>query len=657
MNKKLYKKIIKVILWLGFIMSILGVGTFAGILIAVNKTKNTLPSYNDIKNKPTETTIRVFSDDDTLILTKGPEYGEWIKYKKIPKNMKKAIISIEDRRFYKHYGVDPIGIGRAIKDAWDKRGTNKRKQGASTITQQLSREIFLNRNYSYKRKIDEIIVALAMEQKFSKSQILELYLNKIYFGGNAYGIDAASRRFYNHSGEKLTIKEAALLAGLVKAPSNYAPSADAEAAIDRMNVTLSIMKELNHIKKIPKDNPEIYKETKKIQNETRHFTDWIMKQLPSLVPDANGNIDIKTTININAQNDALNALRKNAPKNTQGAIVSMQNNGAIKAMVGGLDWQKSMYNRATEAYRQPGSAFKAFVYLTALEAGYKPSSLVQDRPISIGGWSPRNSNGKFNGPMTLNKAFAFSTNSVAVRLGKEFGFENVAEMAYRMGISNKLKINPSLALGASEVRLIDLTRAYAQISSKGVSVIPHGITEIKINGNTEYKRIYDDGQQVISKKVASDMTALMVSVIENGTGGAARINRDAAGKTGTTSSNKDGWFVGFSSNLTTGVWIGRDDAKTVNALQGGRAPAVIFSQYMQKTLSGVKKSDFEINRNIKDNKEIKEIKSNTKIPENNEIREKVDEEPKIEIIKETKASNNEINDNQNTGKSRAIRPD
>lgn len=569
------------------VLSIMGgIGLAAGFAYAVNDATKDIPSFENIKTIPTGTTIRVFSVNGELIHKKGPQYGEWIEYKDIPVQMRKAIIAIEDRRFRSHQGVDPKALARAIKHAWDNRGTGRRKQGASTITQQIARTLFLSRDYNYKRKIDEMIIAMAMEQKLSKEQILELYLNQVYFGGGAFGIDAASRRFFNHPATELTLSEAALLAGLVKAPSDYAPTVDAKAAIGRMNVVLSKMVEYKQIKKLPKKSkkPEIYQETKEQTTASRNFIDWVMKQIDSLTPNAEGNIDIITTLDVDKQEKALESLRDNVPKGAQGALVSMEDDGAIRAMVGGLDWKESMYNRAVDALRQPGSSFKPFVYMAALESGYTPSSAVRDVPITIKGWSPRNSNGRYLGKIPLSKALAQSVNTVAVSLGKTVGFDAVAEMANRLGVSTKLAINPSLALGASEVRLIDMVRSYAVISASGKSVIPYGITKIRQNDKVIYKSDYSDRQRIISEKTASNMTSMMIDAINNGTGSAAAIGRIAAGKTGTTSSNKDGWFIGYSTGLVTGVWIGRDDAKPIPSLQGGRAPARIFSSYMKMAL-------------------------------------------------------------------------
>lgn len=442
----------RITLWSAVLGIMAGIGIIGGIAWAVSDAASDMPAFEKIKSVPTGTTIRVFSAEGELIHKKGPQYGEWIEYKDIPVEMRRAIISIEDRRYRSHYGVDPKALARAAKHAWDNRGTGRRMQGASTITQQIARTLFLDREYNYKRKIDEMIVALAMEQKMSKEQILELYLNQVYFGGGSYGIDAASRRFFNHPGSELTVSEAALLAGLVKAPSDYAPTADAEAAVGRMNVVLSKMVENKQIKKLPAKSeiPEIYEEPAEETTASRNFVDWIMKQVDALAPDAKGNIDVVTTLDVSKQEKALESLRANVPGGAQGALVSMEDDGAIRAMVGGLDWEESMYNRAVDALRQPGSSFKPFVYLTALESGYTPASAVRDAPITIRNWSPRNSNGRYMGRMPMSRALAQSVNTVAVRLGQSAGYDAVAEMANRLGISTSLTINPSLSLGASE---------------------------------------------------------------------------------------------------------------------------------------------------------------------------------------------------------------
>ena len=581
----------RMVLFGGLFGLVCTLGLALGTAYVVHNAAERLPTFQQIRHSPSGTTVRYLATDGSLLFSKGPAYGEWMKYSEIPANMRHAILAIEDQRYRQHYGVDPVALGRAVKFAYDNRGGGKRLQGASTITQQVARTLFLNQRYDIRRKLDEMIVALAMEQRLSKDQILELYLNRIYFGGGAYGIDAASRKFFGHGADELTKAEAAMIAGVARAPSNYSPTADREAAIGRMKVVLGAMRSTGQDKNAP-INPEIKiadaKDSENIEARTnsRHFVDWIAPQLDQIAPGLTGNVDVYTTLNPSLQEDAQAAVAQNVPSNAQGALVSMEDDGAIRAMVGGLDYQKSNYNRATEARRQPGSSFKLFVYLAALEAGYKPNSAVYDAPISIGPWHPQNDSGRYSGTIALKDAFAFSLNSVAARLGLTVGVKRISEMAQRLGVSTPLDVNPSIVLGTSDVRLIDMTRSYAAVSAKGLSVVPYGIQKIVENDIPVY--IHDNGerQQVLSEDVSSNMTLLMSGTVEKGTGRAADIGRPTAGKTGTTTSNKDGWFVGFSSGLVTGVWMGRDDAKPVPGLQGGRAPAKAFSAYMSKAVEG-----------------------------------------------------------------------
>ena len=594
-NKPRLRFVLRSFFWMALVGSMLAAGVAVGLSWIVYKASEDLPSYQEIRQLPSGTTVRYFSSDGELIHTKGPEYGEWVEYQAIPMEMRQAIVAIEDRRFRQHKGVDPIALARAVKFAWDNRGTGRRLQGASTITQQVARTLFLDRQYDVRRKLDEMIVALAMERKFTKQQIVELYLNRVYFGGGAYGFDAASRTFFGHSGETLTTEEAALLAGLVKAPSDYAPTADPEAAEGRMRVVLAVMRETGQDRSASPsaEMPELnLKQTSEDRAGSRHFIDWIEPQINQIVPDLTGRIDVFTTLDSELQISAQDAVDNLTPEGAQAAVLSMEEDGAVRTMVGGLDYINSSYNRATQAQRQPGSAFKLFVYLTALESGYGPNSRVYDGPVTIDGWSPKNSSGRYSGNLALKTAFAYSLNTVAARMGQRLGTERIAQMAYRLGISTPINTDPSMVLGTADVRLIDMTRAYATVATGGLSVMPYGIERIEQNGKPVYRNETHTRQVMISRQNAASMTSLMRGVVEDGTAGAAQIGRPVAGKTGTTNSNKDGWFIGFSSGVITGVWIGRDDARPIPGLQGGRAPARIFSAYMVDAVKG-RPSGFE----------------------------------------------------------------
>lgn len=558
------------------------------LVVAVYATAAQLPSFDALKSSPNGQMIRVHAADGTVMMSLGPSYGEWLSYDQIPAVMRKATIAVEDRRFYDHIGVDPIGVLRALKFAFVNRNTDRRFQGASTITQQVARTIFLSNRYSIKRKIKEAIVALALERKFTKHQILDLYMNKVYYGGGAYGVDAASRKFFGHPATHLSLGEAAVIAGMTKAPSEYSPTADAEAAIGRAGVVLNLMVETGAISQQEADNADVAAvklapEPK--QNSVRYFTDWALPQLDTLIDEKSRPLEVYTTLDLNMQREATVAVNHNVPKGAQGALVAMETDGAIRAMVGGKDYVASIYNRATQAERQPGSSFKLFVYLAALESGLKPDDTIVDEPVTVQGWSPRNDDRRYRGTVTLRQAFAYSINTVAAKLGAQVGFDTIADMARRFGITTPIATYPSMVLGTNNVRLIDMTRAFAAVANGGVAVEPYGITKVTADGVTIYQHQVDRSHVLVAPFVDQEMTDLLASTVNIGTGRAADIGRPVAGKTGTTSSNKDGWFLGFSSGLTTGVWMGRDDDKPIPGLFGGTGPARAFAAFMQPAVA------------------------------------------------------------------------
>ncbi len=566
--------------------------------VAVGLTARSLPEFDELKDSQVGQTILVRARDGTELVSIGPSFGRWLKHDEIPQVMRTAMVSVEDRRFRSHPGVDPIGLARA---GYMAVVTGKGLRATSTITQQLARTVFLNNNRSYTRKLREGVLALALEWKFSKDQILELYLNKVYFGGGAYGVDAASRKFFGHPGTELVLPEAAIIAGLVKAPSHYSPTADTEAAIGRAKVVLSVMKrngDVTPAQAAAVDFNAIKFAAEKNQNSVRYFTDWALPQLDLLLPDNTQPIEVWTTLDPKMQAAATKAIETNTPKGAQGALVSMDRDGAVLAMVGGTDYVTSNYNRAVNAVRQPGSAWKLFVYLAALEAGYTPNDRVVDEPVTIDGWSPRNSNGAYAGEIDVRTAFAYSKNTVAAQLGNEVGFSAVAGIAKRFGITTPISTVPSMVLGTNDVRVIDMTRAFAAVSAKGRAIDPYGITKVQtVDGKVLYERAVREGPLLVPQYVSAGITDLLQSAVSTGTGRAAQIGRPVAGKTGTTNSNKDGWFLGFSSGITTGVWMGRDDAKPVgNLLQGGTAPARAFAAYMTVAVAGrpIEKFDTEV---------------------------------------------------------------
>jgi penicillin-binding protein 1A len=580
-----------------------GAITFLGLvslIVAVAVAMTQLPNYQQLSRRTDlGQMVRVRAADGTLLVSLGPSFGRWLKYDEIPPTMRAAMIAVEDKRFRSHIGVDPVGIARSFKVRIE---SGRWKQGGSTITQQLARNIFLTNSRTFGRKVKEGVLALAIERKFSKDEILELYLNRVYFGGGAYGIDAASRTFFGHGAERLSLGESAIIAGLVKAPSNYSPTADVQAARGRASVVLDSMIKNGFLpasSAVGVNAAEIKVQPAAKQNSVRYFTDWALPQLDMLIDETSEPIDVFTTLDPGMQAAADRAINGYTPPGAQGALVALDRDGAVKAMIGGRNYVQSIYNRATQAERQPGSAFKLFVYLSALESGMKPDDTIVDEPVTIDGWTPRNSTRSHLGPVSLREAFARSINTVSAKIGDALGFGTIADMAHRFGISGKISTFPSMVLGTSDVRLIDMTRAFAAVQNRGVGIPPYAIRKVvTADGRLLYQHQAEEQRVLVAPWVAAGMTDLLQTAVLSGTGRAAQIGRPVAGKTGTTSSNKDGWFIGFSSGITTGVWMGRDDARPVAGLQGGAAPARAFATFMQAAVAKRPVEQFETQAQI-----------------------------------------------------------
>ncbi len=567
------------------------------LVVAVGITMASIPSFEELKKSPIGQSVRVKSADGAILVNQGPSYGGWLSYDETPPVMVQTMLAVEDRRYMSHPGVDILGLGRAVYYAAKGDG---RAKATSTITQQLARNIFLSNERTYSRKAREAVLALAMERKFTKQQIVELYLNRVYFGGGAYGIDAASRRFFGHSAARLEPAEAAIIAGLVKAPSRFAPSADPERARERARVVASLMQRSG----VTDDAEAVRAAVAKLtfapqpkQNDVRYFTDWVLAQVDRLTDETQEPLVVTTTLLSGMQVAAERAVKEQTPQGVQAALLAMSHDGAVRAMMGGKDYVDSNYNRATVAERQPGSAWKLFVYLAAIEGGVLPDDLVNDAPVTIEGWSPRNYGRSYRGEMTVREAFARSSNTVAAQLGARQGFGTVADMARRFGIDTEISRRPAMTLGTSSVRLIEMTSAYAAIARGGVAVEPYGITRIETaNGRLLYERDARSPRVLVAPWVATNMTNLLAAVTTSGTGRAAQIDRPVAGKTGTTSDYRDGYFVGFTGDLTAGVWMGRDDNAPVPGLTGGAAPARAFAAFMKAATKGmpVQELDSEI---------------------------------------------------------------
>ncbi|MFL6816689.1 MAG: transglycosylase domain-containing protein [Bradyrhizobium sp.] len=554
-----------------------------------------LPAIQALEIPKRPPTIEITGLDGSVLATRGEMPGANVSLKDVPPYLPKAFIAIEDRRFYSHWGVDPWGIARAAVANLLHRGVS---QGGSTLTQQLAKNLFLTQERTLQRKLQELELALWLERKHSKAAILELYLNRVYFGSGAYGVEAAAQRYFGKSAKNVTLAEAAMLAGLVKSPSRLAPNRNPEGAEKRAQVVLAAMAEAKFI-----TQAQVQASTGHASFKVRpvgagtinYVADWIGEVLDDLVGQIGQNIVVETTIDPKLQSVAEAAIidelaAKSVRFNvTQGALVAMTPEGAVRAMVGGRNYADSQYNRAVTAKRQPGSAFKPFVYLTALEAGLTPETIRQDAPLDLKGWKPENYSHEYYGPVTLTQALAMSLNTVAVRLGVEVGAKNIVRTAHRLGISSKLDANASIALGTSEVSLTELVGAYAPFANGGVGVSPHVVTRIRAaDGKVLYARPPDPLSHVVETGHVAMMNTMMQETLLSGTARKAEIpGWTAAGKTGTSQDFRDAWFIGYTANLVTGVWLGNDDNSPTRKATGGGLPVEVWTRFMKVAHQGV----------------------------------------------------------------------
>lgn len=550
-----------------------------------------LPQIANLLTYEPRNDVTLLDTEGRTIARRGLTQGEVVTVESLPAHVGQAFIAIEDRRFYSHFGVDPLGIARALSA---NISGGAFVQGGSTITQQLAKNLFLTPQRTLRRKVNEAFFALQLENRYSKNEILTLYLNRVYFGAGVYGIEAASQRYFSKPAHELTLLEAAMLAGSVKAPSRYNPATDLDAARMRATLVLRAMEDQGYID--DKKHQAALKAKPSIARfhatpGAGYFVDYALELVPVLIgkrTDVSERLIVETTLDLDIQAVAEQsldaALEKGGVKLNagQGALVSMTPNGALRAIVGGRSYDDSAFNRATSAYRQPGSAFKAFVYLAALENGRMPNDLVFDGPVTIGKWSPENYESKYEGDMTLSRALARSSNSVAVQLVNEVGPAQVARVAHRLGITSRLNEVPALALGTSEVTPLELVTGYAAIANGGTGVFPYAVTRITtLSGKVLYERRGSGFGRVMSEVDNANMTTMLADTVIEGTGTAARLKgRPSAGKTGTSQSYRDAWFVGFSGNLVTGVWIGNDDNTPMKRATGGGMPARIFKTFM-----------------------------------------------------------------------------
>lgn len=544
------------------------------------------PSFQE-PNRPALTLI---ASDGTVFGFRGASHGRHVALDELPRHLVDAVLTMEDRRFFEHSGVDPRGLLRAALANLTAGGV---RQGGSTITQQLARLAFLSADQTLSRKVQEALLALWLERRLSKEEILSRYLNAVYLGAGAYGVDAASRRYFGKPAQEVSLSEAAMLAGLLPAPSRYAPSTSPAEAGRRAALVLDAMVEAGVI------SPDAGAEAKAERADFAvppaeragfgYLADWAAAEARERLDRVSGDFLAFTTVDPALQRLATHTvdhwLREEGAKArvTQAALVAMRTDGGVLAMVGGADYAASQFNRTAQARRQPGSAFKLFVYLAALEAGLDPDSLIEDAPIRIGDWSPQNYNQRFHGPTTLRTAFARSLNAATVRLQERIGRERIIELGRAMGITSPLAPNPSLALGTNEISLLELTAAYAAVQAGRRPIKPHVVRAIESLGAARFATEQRDEGEPLHERDA--MLSLLREVVRSGTGKAAELATASFGKTGTTQDYRDAWFVGFAEDLVVGVWVGNDDQRPTNDVTGGRLPARIWHAFMAEALA------------------------------------------------------------------------
>ena len=554
------------------------------------------PDPLSIRGKERAPVVRILARDGSVLAERGAAH-EYMPLDLLPPHVLDAVVAIEDRRFFEHWGLDPIGLLRA---AFVNLRAGRFAQGGSTLTQQLAKNLFLSHERTLARKIEELGLALWLEMRLSKQDILELYLNRVYFGSGAYGIEAASQRYFDKSARELTLAESALIAGLLKAPSKYSPAANPSEARARAQVVLAAMAEAGLVAKselqtarqqpikIAPDKP--HREAAGIE----YAVDYVLERLPPLVGSGHAEVVVETTIDADLQRRAHDVVERHlrtrgATLNArQAALVVLDTDGAIRAMIGGRSYAESQFNRASKARRQPGSTFKPFVYLAALEHGLTPESIVYDLPLDVDGWSPRNENGQHLGALTLRQAIAQSINTIAVRLGLDVGPARVARIAQRLGITSELRVDASLALGTSELPLIELAGAYASFANGGSSIEVHSIRRVKLSsGRVLFARQAPTMRQLVTPRDVASMNDMLNAALVAGTGRKAALPRHpAAGKTGTSQEFRDAWFIGYTAHLVGGVWIGNDDGKPMRKVVGGGLPAEIWREVMLTAHAG-----------------------------------------------------------------------
>lgn len=576
-----------------FKLGLLGAFLLAGLVVWYAQDLPDIESLNAATRRPA---ITLLAEDGETIASIGDVYGETLDLDDLPKSLPEAVLATEDRRFYSHFGIDPVGLARAMAHNLMKGGVH---QGGSTITQQLAKVLFLTPERTLKRKVQEAILAFKLEHRFSKREILTIYLNRVYLGSGTFGVDAAAKRYFGKSARRLSLYESAIIAGLLKAPSRYSPAKDPEKTRSRAAQVLENMVKADYITAedaAKAKREEIAATSRARPSYGRYFLDWALSQVAAM-PDTEGkDLTIHTTLDrvlqVKAEKMLKTLLENQGDKvnATQGALVILAPDGAIKAYVGGRDYDESQFDRVNQAKRQPGSSFKTFVYLAALEAGMSPEDTVEDAPIQMGDWSPDNYTGKFLGTVTLKTALAQSLNTAAVRLAEEVGLKSVIATARRLGVLSELRPDATLALGSSELSPLEMAGAYAALSNGGLFAHAFGIIEVsETNGPVLWRFDPMEPRRVVSPRALSGMHEMLSEVIASGTGRGAALSggRPAAGKTGTSQNYRDAWFAGFTADRVGVVWIGNDDGKPMKKVTGSSLPARLWREVMEAAHVGM----------------------------------------------------------------------
>lgn len=568
------------------------VAIFGLVVIYVAYCWLTLPDISHAVSQTRQPSTTIIAENGEEIKSFGSVYSEVIYPEELPFYVKSAIISTEDRRFYSHHGFDPVAFVRAML-------TNLRQmryaQGGSTITQQVAKNLFLTPQKNIKRKVQELLMAFWLEKNFNKNQILTLYLNRVYMGAGTYGIEAASRKYFQKSARDVNLLEASILAGLLKAPTRYNPIANKDRSIERAKVVLQNMVENNIIDTEQKERAQALpigpEKSSKVEGG-KYFADWVYAEVNSRIGERDKDINVYTTldkrIQLAAEKILTEAIKANAAKNvTNGAIVVLDKDGAVKAMVGGVNYEASQFNRAVQALRQPGSVFKTFVYLAALKKGFSPKSRLQDEPIIINGWKPENADKKYHSEVTLTQAFTKSYNLATVNLSQNLSLRGIINLAHKMGISSPIENTPSMVLGTSDVKVLDIAIAYSTIANGGFANWPYTVTDIYSNdGYQMFVRIPSQKERILDQKDVKNITKMLEEVIESGTGKRAKLPFFAAGKTGTSQDYRNAWFAGFTENYVTVVWLGNDDNSPMKNVGGSGLPAEIWKKVMLEAEGG-----------------------------------------------------------------------